>query len=191
MYVVTQQKKQRKKKMEDWQKYPIGKIPKGEPCPHCARYNGRACTVEMVVFRESDHAVLLIYRLLDPDKNTWALPGGYLDWEETVMEGAIREAREETGVSPTRVQFLGVYDDLNRDPDGRQNVGHAFIGWSSEQPTQDNTETGGAKWIPFAELPEKIPFDHAQIIRDAYAFIDPNSSQYQKPTYCSKGTHAR
>lgn len=51
------------------------------------------------------------------DTQTWSLPGGLIDWGESVAEAAQRELREETGLAVTRIRgLLGVYSSLDRDP---------------------------------------------------------------------------
>ena len=55
--------------------------------------------------------ILLIKRKNQPYRNHWALPGGYLDQDETTAQGALRELKEETGLSADNAEFLGFYDD--------------------------------------------------------------------------------
>jgi len=140
----------------DFLSYPTGKIGKGEFCEECKRYNARHVTVEGVVVREEK--ILLIKREMEPEADKWALPGGYLDWEETLEEGVLREINEETGLE-------GKVRGLIRSKDGRQNVGHAFeVEADGEAIAGD--EVVEVKWFGFSELPELIAFDHREIIED-------------------------
>ncbi len=147
----------------DFLSYPTGKIGKGEFCEECKRYNARHVTVEGVVVREGK--ILLIRREMEPEAGKWALPGGYLDWDETLEEGVLRELNEETGLEGKVMGLIGVYSKLDRSKDGRQNVGHAFeVEADGEAITGD--EVVEVKWFGFSELPELIAFDHQEIIED-------------------------
>src|SRR5436190_18990252 len=63
--------------------------------------------------------VLLVRRRYDPYESYWALPGGGLQPDETLEQAAVRELREETGVSDTFMEQLATFSELDRDPRGR------------------------------------------------------------------------
>lgn len=153
---------------QDWIKYPTGKIAKGAFCHRCKRYNARHCTVTMIC-RHQDK-ILLIQRAQDPEKGKWALPGGYVDWNETLAQAAIRELNEETGLIAKTVTFFGLYDAPNRDKDGRQNIDHCFIATidATTSPHLDAQEIADLRWFTINQLPEGIAFDHRQMIEDYY-----------------------
>ena len=67
---------------------------------------------------ESSLQILLIKRKGYPFKGHWALPGGFLQPDETVEECAYREVFEETGVKPDSLMLTGIYSDPSRDPRG-------------------------------------------------------------------------
>ncbi|HDI74746.1 MAG TPA: NUDIX hydrolase, partial [Thermoprotei archaeon] len=73
--------------------------------------------VDTVILTE-DGAIVLIKRSKDPFKGYWALPGGFVEYGETVEEAAIREAFEETGIRIELLALVGVYSDPSRDPRG-------------------------------------------------------------------------
>lgn len=149
----------------DWLHYPTGAIPKSAFCPHCKRYNTRHSTVETVVIKGGQ--VLLINRKLPPQNDWWAMPGGYVDWDETVEEAGMRELKEETNLEPGTVKLLAVYSDTNRDKDGRQNIGHAYVITNPKGSIKiDPEEVNGYQWFDLDALPDKIAFDHRQIIED-------------------------
>jgi bifunctional NMN adenylyltransferase/nudix hydrolase len=131
----------------------------------------------MVVI-ESGH-ILLIERGAYPGKGLWALPGGYINQNETVEDCAIRELKEETKIKVPVPALRGcikrkaVFDKPNRDPRGRY-ITHAFL---IELPTQEKGLTkvkGGddaarAKWFPLSELEdlkEKMFLDHWDIVQN-------------------------
>ena len=63
--------------------------------------------------------VLLIERGNEPYKGCWALPGGFLEMDETTEQCAIRELKEETGLEVQKVWQIGAYSKVDRDPRGR------------------------------------------------------------------------
>src|SRR5436190_23199109 len=104
-------------------------------------------TVDIVVVtREVQPRVLLIRRKHDPFVGKWALPGGYLDMDETLADAARRELQEETGVKLARLAPLGVFDEPNRDPRGRT-ISHAFLAHVSARAIKpvaaDHAAAGG------------------------------------------------
>src|SRR5204863_1444911 len=83
-------------------------------------YPRPAVTVDLVVVtREQQPRVLLIRRKHEPFAGMWAIPGGFVDMEETLEAAARRELFEETGVRTSRLQQLHTFGDPGRDPRGR------------------------------------------------------------------------
>ena len=75
-----------------------------------------ALTVDIVI--ATGDGIVFIKRGNEPFKGMWALPGGFVDYGETVEAAAIREAKEETCLDVELVELLGVYSDPSRDPRG-------------------------------------------------------------------------
>lgn len=148
-----------------WVKYPTGKIGKGEFCQECGRYNTRNVTVHSILFDQNK--VLLIKRANNPQKDFWALPAGYLDWDETLEEGALRELKEETNLDGSIVSLSGVYSNTNRDEDGRQNIAISYIVKFLGSP-QAGDDASEVNWFEIENLPENIAFDHKKMILDAF-----------------------
>ena len=125
-----------------------------------------AVTVDIVLFGISKHApsVLLIKRGNEPFKDCWALPGGYVDMGEKIEAAAIRELSEETGVRSIGLNFLGFFDDVERDPRERT---VSFAYWSSIKMEHQNImaadDASAAQWHALAQLPH-LAFDHNEII---------------------------
>lgn len=147
----------------EWVKYPTGKIYKGEWCDHCGRYNSRVVVAHALVVK--DRKILMVKRGHEPKVGWWALPAGYLDWNESVEEGAVRELKEETGIEGKILKLLGIYSDPKRDEDGRQNVGVTYVVEGMGELRQGE-ETEAVKWFDLDKLPDKIAFDHRQMIED-------------------------
>lgn len=128
-----------------------------------------ALTADVVLFGfspEEKLSVLLIERKNNPYKGNWALPGGFIDTNEKVVDGAFREMKEETGVKLTRLSQIGVYGIPDRDPRGRV-VSVAYYGLISRKKVRIKAgdDAKKAKWYPIHMLPE-LAFDHDQIIKD-------------------------
>lgn len=124
---------------------------------------------DVVLFgRDGDSiSVLLIQRKNPPFQNAWALPGGFLDKPEDLMEGALRELHEETGIILAHALQVGAYGKPDRDPRGRV-ISIAFTA-EIEKKSQLPVAADDAKnvaWHPLNLLPE-LAFDHARIIQDA------------------------
>lgn len=146
-----------------WLENPEGKVPRGQICPACARYNARNIACVSIALR--DYQVAMILRKYPPMDGYWALPGGYLDWNETTAECAAREFTEETGMKGTNSRLFGVYSDPGIDQDGRQNVGIFYLldASGTPEPGDDALEVA---WFDLHALPEKIAFNHRQVIED-------------------------
>lgn len=65
-----------------------------------------------------DSSIVLIKRKKDPYKDSWALPGGFVEYGETVESAILREVKEETGLEIDLCRIVGVYSDPERDPRG-------------------------------------------------------------------------
>lgn len=152
--------------VKKWLQYPTGKIDKGSWCDECARFNTRNVTCSLAILCQGK--ILLIERQKDPSAGYWALPGGYLGWDETVEECAKREIEEEIGLKVTSVKLNGVFSNPARDADGRQNVECSFwteITEDQKSQIQQNTEEAGeVQWFDLNDLPNQIAFDHRQEI---------------------------
>ncbi len=159
------------------------------------KYPRPMVTVDAVVFREkpgksgldskSDKSgldlksnpdcveVLLIQRKNYPFEGMWALPGGFVDMDETLEKAAARELEEETGLTGVKLKQLHAFSSLERDPRGR-NIGVAFYGFTS--PNNSKVEAGDdasdARWFLINQLPE-LAFDHLEMVEMALKKINP------------------
>jgi 8-oxo-dGTP diphosphatase len=124
-----------------------------------------AVTVDALLFyKKADLLkILLIRRKNEPFRNQWALPGGFLDEDENLEEGAKRELEEETGLKIEKLQQVGAFGAPGRDPRGRT-VSIAFVGLMNEEAMpKANDDAVDAKWFAMNDLPD-LAFDHSEII---------------------------
>ena len=129
-----------------------------------------AVTTDSVVlgFDGKDLNVLLIKRGLEPYKNMWALPGGFMRPEDrSAHDCAYRELREETDVDDLYMDELGVFSNHDRDPRERV-ITIAFFALvvKSKYHVRGGDDAQEAKWFPVKELPA-LAFDHKAIIETA------------------------
>jgi 8-oxo-dGTP diphosphatase len=122
-------------------------------------------TVDAVVFKKetTTTSILLISRKNPPFQNQWALPGGFVEDNEDLETAAIRELKEETGISLTKCEQLYTFGKPDRDPRGRT-ISVAYVGFSegSDHPKAAD-DAKEAKWFPLNNLPG-LAFDHREII---------------------------
>lgn len=136
------------------------------------KYPRPAVTTDCVVFtKEEEPKVLLIQRGNEPYKGCWAFPGGFMNMEETAEECAVRELKEETGLTVKQIQQIGAYSKVDRDPRGRT-VSIAYLA-IVDAPTAVTGMDDAAKaaWFPLSSLPN-LAFDHQDIMTDAIALFN-------------------
>jgi len=132
--------------------------------PFTYDYPRPAVSADVVVLDRD--AILLIQRKKDPFAGSWALPGGFMDMDESADAAAIRELKEETGLVVESVQQIGAYSTVDRDPRGRV-VTIAFLATASQSDhIAAADDAADVRWFPINALPE-LAFDHAKIVADA------------------------
>ena len=131
------------------------------------KYPRPAVTADCVVItKEAIPQVLLIERGADPFKGCWAFPGGFMNMDETTEECAIRELEEETGLRLSKIQQIGAYSKVDRDPRGRT-ITVAYLAIVDESiAVTGQDDAAKAEWFPIDALPP-LAFDHEDIMRDA------------------------
>jgi 8-oxo-dGTP diphosphatase len=129
-------------------------------------YERPAVTVDVALLALKDavlHA-LLIKRGHYPFEGMWALPGGFVDPKENLEEAALRELREETGVSGVRIEQFQTFGDPFRDPRTRIiAVVHYGLVRLADCNVNAGDDASDAQWFP-AYLPPRMAFDHHKII---------------------------
>jgi len=97
----------------------------------------------------------------------WALPGGFVEENETVEAAAIRELEEEARLTGISLHLLGVFSDPGRDPRGRI-ITLAYVAFVEKHDLNPvaGDDAKNVKWFSIDNLPQ-IAFDHSEIIRQA------------------------
>jgi 8-oxo-dGTP diphosphatase len=126
---------------------------------------GPALTVDIIIIRK-DGSIVLIKRRNPPFQGEWAIPGGFVEYGETVETAATREAKEETGIEVELTQIVGVYSDPNRDSRGHT-VSICFLAREVGGELRANTDANEARSFHPSSLPKRLAFDHEQMLIDA------------------------
>ena len=135
-------------------------------------YPRPAVTTDAVIFavEEDKKYVLLIKRGRPPYEGMWALPGGFLDYDEELEDGVKRELEEETGLTGIELKQIKAYGAVNRDPRHRT-ISVVFYGITDRRhEVKGMDDAAEAKWFPIDDLPS-MAFDHEQILQDAIGEI--------------------
>ncbi|MGQ9689616.1 MAG: NUDIX domain-containing protein [Desulfobaccales bacterium] len=136
-----------------------------EKCPHCGqplqRYRNPLPAVDLIIEYE-DQGVVLIKRRNPP--YGWALPGGFVEYGESLEQAAMREAEEETGLKVNLLGQFQAYSDPGRDP--RQHVITMVFVATGTGPLQGASDASSAAVFPPDQLPDPMAFDHGRILAD-------------------------
>lgn len=137
-------------------------------CPACGaavkQYRNPFPTVDIII--ELDNQIVLIKRKNPP--HGWALPGGFVDYGESLEAAAIREAQEETGLLIHNLQLLGCYSDPARD-ERMHTITAVYVAQANGTP-QAADDAAELDLFQPAELPSPLCFDHARILADYRSF---------------------
>jgi len=135
-------------------------------CPKCGenieQFRNPAPTADAVI--EVGDRIILVNRKYPP--YGWAVPGGFVEYGETVEQAAVREAKEETSLDVTPVALLGVYSDPHRDP-RKHTIATVFVAKAEGKPmAADDARSVGL--FTEEDLPEPMAFDHRKVLEDYF-----------------------
>jgi 8-oxo-dGTP diphosphatase len=133
---------------------------------YCYEYPRPALAVDCVIFGfdAGDLKVLLIQRGLAPFKGKWALPGGFVEMNETLDDAARRELREETGLATVFLEQLYTFGGVKRDPRERVvSVAYFALVARGRHAVHAASDARHAEWFGVSKLPT-LAFDHDQVL---------------------------
>ena len=109
--------------------------------------------------------VLLIERGIEPYKGCWAFPGGFLNMDETALQGAKRELYEETGLKNAYIHQFHAFTEVTRDPRDRV-ITIAYYALVRISEVKAGDDAAKAEWFPLNKVPS-LAFDHDKVLRVA------------------------
>ncbi len=133
----------------------------------CYKYPHPAVTTDCVIFGfdGTKLKVLLIKRGIEPYKGRWAFPGGFVNMDESCERGALRELKEETGLTGAYIEQFHTFSEPNRDPRERV-ITVAYYALVRIQDVIGGDDAAQAAWFALDETPQ-LAFDHDRILREA------------------------
>jgi len=123
-------------------------------------------TVDIII--ELDDKILLIERMNPP--HGWALPGGFVDYNESLESAARREALEETGLKVELLRQLHTYSDPTRDK-RQHTISTVFVARATGK-SKAGSDALSAKLFTKNDLPDKLAFDHTLILQDYFDWCE-------------------
>ena len=136
------------------------------------RYPRPALTVDAIVLKRETNELLLIQRGKEPFAGKWALPGGFVEVGELLVDSCKRELEEETGLKLKELIQFKTYDAIDRDPRERIISVVFYVFADRDAMVCGADDAIRAAWFPIGQLPE-LAFDHALIISDFKAELIP------------------
>jgi ADP-ribose pyrophosphatase YjhB (NUDIX family) len=136
-------------------------------CPKCKKeievYQNPIPTVDIII--EIDLMGIVLIKRKNPPHG-WAIPGGFVDYGESLEEAAVREAKEEINLDVKLVRQFHTYSDPKRDP-RHHSISTVYIAKVNgiPQAKDDALEIGT---FNESNLPEEIAFDHRSILKDYF-----------------------
>jgi ADP-ribose pyrophosphatase YjhB (NUDIX family) len=119
-------------------------------------------TVDIII--ECEGGIVMVKRKNPPFG--WALPGGFVDYGESLESAAVREAQEETGLSIELLRQFHTYSSPDRDP-RHHTITTVYIARAEGEP-QGGDDASEARLFSRTTLPAPIVFDHKQILNDYF-----------------------
>lgn len=133
-------------------------------CPACGekvkQYRNPLPTVDVII--ELPGGIVLIERKNEPFG--WAIPGGFVDYGETLESAAARESLEETSLAISDLRLLGCYSDPSRDTRSH-NISTVYVARADGTPKAGD-DAAGLAVFPIDSLPKPLCFDHEKILSD-------------------------
>ena len=127
-------------------------------------YKKPSITVDGAIIK--NNKILLIKRRNEPFKDRWALPGGFVEYNEKTEDAVKREIHEETGLKTNIKKLIGVYSDPSRDPRGHT-ITIVYLLEIKDGKLKSGDDTIDAKFFDIDKIPD-LSFDHNKILLDIW-----------------------
>jgi 8-oxo-dGTP diphosphatase len=135
--------------------------------PHTAHVSSLSVDCIIFGFDEGELKILLIKRAKDPEKEKWALPGGFVGQEEGLNDAAKNVLEELTGLSKIYMEQLYTFGEVNRYPIGRViSITYYSLIKISDYNLKAAENAKEAMWHPISKIP-KLAFDHSKMVKMA------------------------
>lgn len=133
------------------------------------KYPHPAVSVDIIVISKfkNNKKILLIERKNPPFEKCWALPGGFIEMDETLEQSALRELKEETSLQLTSLNQFAAYGDPGRDPRERTVSVVFYTILDDEIVPCAGDDASKAKWFSIKNIPD-LAFDHKKILDDFF-----------------------
>lgn len=128
------------------------------------KYPRPSVTVDCILVSKNN-SVLLIQRGGEPFKDKWAIPGGFIEMDESLEAACKRELEEETGVKVDKLTQFRAYGAVDRDPRGRTISVIFYSFMETEVTATAGDDAANAQWFLLDKLPQ-LAFDHQQILEE-------------------------
>ena len=133
-------------------------------------YRNPTPTVDIIIeLIDRPHRPIVLIERQNPPYG-WAIPGGFVDYGESVETAARREALEETSLQVELIEQFQVYSDPNRDP-RQHTLSIVFLATATGEP-QAQDDAKAIQVFNLWELPSDLCFDHSQILKDYRQYRD-------------------
>jgi ADP-ribose pyrophosphatase YjhB (NUDIX family) len=148
-------------------------------CPKCQteiKVNKNPLTAVDIIIEIDSRGIILIKRKNPP--YGWAIPGGFVEYGESLEEASVREAKEETNLEVALIKQFHTYSDPNRDKRFHC-ISTVYIGKAKGIPEakDDAAEIG---IFSESSLPQDLAFDHRIILSDYFESKSASSPQRRK-----------
>jgi 8-oxo-dGTP diphosphatase len=131
-------------------------------------FRNPAPTVDILIeLVDRPHRPIVLIERLNPPFG-WAIPGGFVDYGESVEAAAQREALEETGLHINLIEQFHLYSDPDRDP-RQHTISLVFLATATGLP-QAGDDAKHLKWFEPWQIPQDLCFDHDRVLRDYLAY---------------------
>ncbi|HSW47924.1 MAG TPA: NUDIX hydrolase [Candidatus Saccharimonadales bacterium] len=145
---------------------------------NCTFENGsnvllRHITVGALVINDKNQVLLIKRAEHLPNGGKYGIPGGFLDRDETIEEGTLRELKEETGLDGEILTLFQIIDTPNRQKEDRQNIQFNYIVKVKEGVFNKNSEVEESRWVNEEDLPaeEDSAFDHSKSVKKYFEYL--------------------